>query len=490
MNSSDFRDTLTARHGYTDIVEIGRGGMGVVFRAWDPKLRRNVAVKQLSTELLDEESGRRRFESEMVTLGRISHSAVVKIHFADFTDTGDAYFVMDYIPGQDLGSLLRQRREWNLRFTVQETVDILRPVAAALDFLHLQMDPPIIHRDIKPGNILIPSGAAMEAKSLLTDFGISLSAEDTRITSLSMMIGTEKYYAPELFPGGVAGSEGVVHNQPTAATDNYALTLIAFEMLSLHSLQDTMSRDQWGQHQRPFPSFAELGLNPRDLGDAAGVEKVFRKALNPVPAYRYPTATAFIQELVKTGNRPSISNPPRPPSREEGSATTAVPVLAVAPPAQKAGLGPWAMTGLASIAVLLSGILGAGIWFAANHPAWEEAERPVVQAFPDLLPRFQELSGWNGLSCAPGEGEEGMSAVIDCHSGDTRVRAIDFGNRDNRDAFETDGQRVVWSNGTCEVHSVERDGGYLVVPQLNPARFALTVDGPEAEQLRFQLPVC
>jgi len=113
-----------------------------------------------------------------------------------------------------------------------------------------------------------------------------------------------------------------------------------------------------------------------------------------------------------------------------------------------------------------------------------------VQAFPDLLPRFQELSGWNGLSCAPGEGEEGMSAVIDCHSGDTRVRAIDFGNRDNRDAFETDGQRVVWSNGTCEVHSVERDGGYLVVPQLNPARFALTVDGPEAEQLRFQLPVC
>src|SRR5690625_6867057 len=89
-NSREFIATLSKSHGFTDISEIGRGGMGVVYRAFDVRLQRFVAVKQLLTELLDEETGLARFQAEMVTLGRISHSAVVKIHFADVTENGDA----------------------------------------------------------------------------------------------------------------------------------------------------------------------------------------------------------------------------------------------------------------------------------------------------------------------------------------------------------------------------------------------------------------
>ena len=160
----DFFDVLRERHGFTNIEEIGRGGMGVVYRATDPKLERQVAVKLLSTELLDAESSLARFESEMRTLAKIKHSAVVTIHSADTLDDGRAYFVMDYIDGDDLASLIRSRREWGNRFTIEETVELLRPIAAALDHLHLRMQPAVIHRDVKPGNILVPRRGNTEVR--------------------------------------------------------------------------------------------------------------------------------------------------------------------------------------------------------------------------------------------------------------------------------------------------------------------------------------
>src|SRR5690625_7383984 len=117
-NTRSFISTLSERHDFTEISEIGRGGMGVVYRAFDEKLQRYVAVKQLLTELLDEETGLARFCAEMVTLGRIRHSAVVIIHFAEVKENGDAYFVMVYVKGYKLATLIRDDRDRGHRYKV------------------------------------------------------------------------------------------------------------------------------------------------------------------------------------------------------------------------------------------------------------------------------------------------------------------------------------------------------------------------------------
>lgn len=168
-------------------------------------------------------------------------------------------------------SLISQRMQWNRRFTVAETVELLRPIAAALDFLHLTMTPPIIHCDVKPENILVPATSAqMESRALRTDFGISLVSEDERLTSFSMMMGTEKYFAPEIPPGGQCSGREGSPTKPTAATDNYTLALIAFEMLTLHPYRDTMSQAQWLQSNRPAPELQGSGDRVIRGGRGAG----------------------------------------------------------------------------------------------------------------------------------------------------------------------------------------------------------------------------
>lgn len=487
MPTPEFAEQLFQRHGYTDLSQIGRGGMGVVYRAWDPRLERLVAVKLLPRELAEAESGRQRFRSEMVTLGRINHSAVVKIHFGDITESGEAYFVMDYIEGDNLGSLIRQRMQWNRRFSVQETVELLRPVAAALDFLHLTMTPPIIHRDVKPENILVPANSAqMESRALLTDFGISLVSEDERLTSFSMMMGTERYFAPEVLPGGESSGRDDRHNEPTAATDNYTLALIAFEMLTLHSYRDTMSQAQWLKPNRPAPEFRGLGLDPGDRGDLAGVTEVFRSALDPNPLGRPRTATAFIQELTRTGNRPAVSNPPAAPQGPQRAVDTVVPGTS----SRRSHRGP--VIGLSVVAGILAVILAAVSWYAITHPAWSDGDREVAQAFPHLVSPLQNGTGWNGLNCQSGEAQGREQARIECGDADTSVAVVDFGSASARDEeVELAEPTIAWELAGCQFISGQTaDGDAAILPGSDHTRFAIQLNDPDAGQLRLQLPLC
>ncbi|MGP5561543.1 serine/threonine-protein kinase [Corynebacterium casei] len=498
-NTHSFISTLSERHGFTEISEIGRGGMGVVYRAFDEKLQRYVAVKQLSTELLDEETGLARFRAEMVTLGRISHSAVVKIHFAEVTENGDAYFVMDYVQGENLSTLIRRHREWGNRFTVAETVELLRPIAAALDFLHMRMDPPIIHRDIKPANILVPDSTASESRSLLTDFGISLAAEDTRLTSLSMMIGTERYFAPELVPGGENGPKDLAHSQPTVGSDNYALSLIAFEMLTLQSLKDTMSPNQWAESDRPFPKIAALGLNQKDMGDVDRIEQVLRKSLHPAPAYRFMTATAFIQALAQTGNRASWQRPPRPPQNAIANQNTRIPDVPT--PSQESSSGfefnkPTMIT-LSALAVGLLVILGAIGTFAFLNPAWQEPESAIADAFPKIISDKPDSPGWAGLECSAGVAGENEQARIVCSDSDLSITFADFGSQEDRDNSLDGAERKHWEVGTCEVATLNlgtdaenSEDRIAVAPMNDKEEFGIYLEGSQAKD-RFQtLPLC
>lgn len=492
---TDFFDILREKHGFTDIHEIGRGGMGVVYRAYDPRLHRHVAVKLLSTELLDADSSLARFESEMRTLAQINHSAVVAIHSAHTLDGGGAYFVMDYIDGDDLASLIRVRRQWGNRFTVEETVELLRPIAAALDHLHSRMQPAVIHRDVKPGNILVPRRGNTEARSLLTDFGISLSADDTRITSLSVMIGTERYYAPELFPGGSHGAQGTVHNTPTADSDNYALTLIAFEMLTLASYKDTMSTDEWANPERPLPHLRELGIHQDDQGNLAGVEKVLHKALAPAPAYRYPSAVAFIQALSQAGGSRSVDRPPVPVPHADTSAPTLI-----APPPPQSARGRTSSTGMISLLVvlilLLGGVLGGVAWFMRTYPSWESDEAPIAATFPQLVPRFQNLSGWDGMTCAAGPREEGQRAAVTCTDGDRTLDIVDYGSGAQRDERLVPDDATHWLYNNCEIASwpLEDAAGparHALITTNTAHRFALFYSGHDVTtDTTTHIPVC
>lgn len=374
---SSFISTLRERHGFTDVEEIGRGGMGVVYKARDPHLDRYVAVKQLGPELIADEAARARITSEMKTLARVSHSAVVSVHTSGIADDGSAYFIMDYVPGFNLSDLIRERKQQGRALSVEETVGYLQPVALALDHLHLKMSPPIIHRDVKPANILIPSGGGFEARSLLTDFGISLTEDDTRLTSLSVVAGTERYIAPELFPGQSHGSDGTRASKPDSSSDNYALALVALEMLTMRSLKDTMDEQQWTSSDRPFPRLEDMGLSETDASGLKALEEVFRKALDPTPAYRYSTANEFVQALARSGEGWAVDSIPAPGASGRADATTASSIPSAATGSSR--VNPFG-SGAAPANPFRNGSASPHSAFNQQAPAYQGAQ--AVQAGP------------------------------------------------------------------------------------------------------------
>lgn len=493
---------LAERHGLSSFEEIGRGGMGVVFKAWDEALQRSVAVKTLSTELLDD-AGLRRFTTEMQTLGKIRHSAIVSVHYSGMINDDEgkpllAYFVMDYVPGGTLNDLIRERREYRQHFSVSETVELLRPIAAALDYLHGTMNPPVVHRDIKPGNVLVPvvepGEATFEARSLLTDFGISLTPDDTRVTDLSLMIGTERYFAPELYPGEAQGTEGVFHNQPNAASDNYALSLVAFEMMTLYPLKDTMSPADW-RNERVFPRIRELGISPQDSGNVDAVEDVFRTAFAHAPAYRFPTATAFVEALAWTGGQHGMPAPA--PAGGQYTAEQAPPTRNT----QESGQEPkkkrgWVTTLMTVLAVILlvGGLAGLGVYRFLMTPDWKGAEESVARIFPDVVSERQNLQGWRDLTCRSAEPEQGQLARIVCADSDLFVAVSDYGSRNNReDHVNTEGGELL-RRADCEALSVEVKGNqrpsWSVLPTGARSQYAVLVSSLNAKTDRLEVPIC
>jgi len=180
----EFRDVL--RDQYTLGAEIGRGGMGIVYAAHDIKLDRRVAIKTLPPELADDPVVRERFVREGRMAARLEHPGIVTIHRADEIE-GHAFFVMQYVAGPSLASLIAGAphglNPWAVTF-------LLMDVADALHYAHRQG---VIHRDIKPENILIgPAGQAV-----VTDFGIARLEKADPLTNSGVVMGTVHYLSPE-----------------------------------------------------------------------------------------------------------------------------------------------------------------------------------------------------------------------------------------------------------------------------------------------------
>ncbi len=189
---------------------IGRGGMGVVYLALDPILQRLAAIKVLSPHLSSDETVIARFINEARIAASLQHPNIVTVYEAG--QDGDFVFMaMEYVEGQDLATLLRERG----RLHPDEAIAILKAIASALDYAHQRG---VIHRDVKPSNVLVSRDGVVK----LMDFGIARVIGGERHTKTGVLVGTPEYMAPELWEGKEADK----------MADLYALGVMAYEMLT------------------------------------------------------------------------------------------------------------------------------------------------------------------------------------------------------------------------------------------------------------------
>jgi eukaryotic-like serine/threonine-protein kinase len=221
MNDADKALTTRLSHAlgssYTLEGEIGRGGMGVVFTARDERLKRQVAVKVLPPELAFREEIRLRFLREAETAAQLSHPHIVPIHSVGEAPDGLVYFVMAYVDGESLGAKLKRRG----RLPPDESRRIMQETADALGAAHAFG---IIHRDVKPDNILLEGS---RGRVVVTDFGIAKALSSTTggatLTATGVAIGTPHYMSPEQAAGD---------REIDGRSDIYSLGVVAYQMLA------------------------------------------------------------------------------------------------------------------------------------------------------------------------------------------------------------------------------------------------------------------
>ena len=200
-------DQMGGRYRLTD--RIAAGGMGEVWQARDEILGRTVAVKLLKEGLTDEEGFTERFRNEARLSAALAHGNIAQVY--DYGEEGNlAYLVMEYVPGKPLSSILHDRGP----ISAADTANLMGQAAAALQAAHRAG---LIHRDVKPANMLVTSDGVVK----LTDFGIARAVGSAAMTRTGEVMGTAQYLAPEAAMG----------KETTALTDVYSLAVVTYEML-------------------------------------------------------------------------------------------------------------------------------------------------------------------------------------------------------------------------------------------------------------------
>ncbi|MFE9028469.1 serine/threonine-protein kinase [Streptomyces iakyrus] len=265
--------------GYRIEQEIGRGGMAVVYRARDLRLERTVALKLLAPELARNDTFRRRFTHESRAAAAIDHPHIVPVFEAGETD-GVLYIAMRYVAGSDLRHVLDREGP----MPPVTAVRVAAQVASALDAAH---DHGLVHRDVKPGNILVSRGTDSDHPEhvYLTDFGLTKkSLSLTGFTTVGQFVGTLDYVSPEQISG----------KPVDARCDVYGFACVVFETLAGHPpfLRDDDMALLWAhQYDEPPPLTEDRpDLDPR-------VDPVFAQALAKSPDDRYPSCLAFVAAL-------------------------------------------------------------------------------------------------------------------------------------------------------------------------------------------------
>src|SRR5215472_14125070 len=256
--------------GYRIEELIGRGGMGVVYRAYDLRLKRPVALKLVAPSLARDERFRERFARESELVMSLEHPNVVPIYDAGDVD-GRVYLAMRLVDGGDLGSLLRTEGALDPR----RALAICAQVAAALDAAHRRG---LVHRDVKPSNVLLDGSEHV----YLADFGLTRRLDDEWSDSrLDRSIGSPAYLAPEQLEAGPVDGRA----------DVYSLGCVLYECLTGEAVfpRDSRLAVAWAhlEEEPPTPSGGRTGL-------PEAIDAVVGKALAKEPEQRYPTCTALI----------------------------------------------------------------------------------------------------------------------------------------------------------------------------------------------------
>jgi eukaryotic-like serine/threonine-protein kinase len=254
--------------------ELGRGGMGVVFRATDTTLDRPVAIKVVHPELAAHASIVRRFLAEARTIARLRHPGIVAVHAAG-TAQGLLYYVMDEVEGESL----RGRLDREEKLPIADVTRILVDLASALDAAGRAG---VVHRDVKPENVLLEQGTG---RALLADFGIARAvvADGASSTGQGVAVGTPAYMSPEQAAGEEVDSR----------SDLYGLGIVAYEMLAGHPPFQGSNRVVVSKHiaERPVPVERLRPECPKPLAGAV------MKALEKHPGERWQTGEELRQAV-------------------------------------------------------------------------------------------------------------------------------------------------------------------------------------------------
>ena len=307
---------------------LGAGGMSTVFLATDSVLERAVAIKLLAEHLADDEDFVARFRREALAAARLQHPNIVQVFDSgQDPESHRHYIVMEYVEGPSAADLLREYRELD----VEQTVAIVRDACHGLDYAHRAG---VVHRDVKPGNLLLAEETGI---TKLADFGIAKAAEQTRITQVGSVLGTAAYLSPEQARGEEAGP----------ASDIYSLGVCTYQFLT-------------GRLPHEYSSLTELALKQQQEVVApirefrpevpAELDEAIRLCLEREPGSRYRSALELAQaieagmhgEATDATRRLALSDADADATHalESTSATRAMPRTSYAPPAYSEPTAP------------------------------------------------------------------------------------------------------------------------------------------------------
>jgi serine/threonine protein kinase len=350
--------------------ELGRGAMGVVYRARDPKLDRTVAIKTVSLAGLDpaaEQEYRKRFVVEAQAAGRLSHPGIVTMF--DVREEPEPYFVMEYVKGQSLQELVSRE---NRTLPLSTTLQLVQEIAEALHYAHAQG---VVHRDIKPANILVDDNG----HGKIADFGIA-KLNQTNLTLHGQVLGSPAYMAPEQL------SEGNVDGR----SDLFSLGVILYYMLTGHKPFQGNSATtvcfKLVSHEPPPVSSFEPKLSPE-------LDNIVLRAMAKDPAQRYQTGMSMASDIErlrevsgfakrKTEWTTSSLNRDTIPRYIGGCATASLPTEAGEQKAPRSGKSGLLWNPLVASAILAGAMAFGASWSLYRTKSVQDQTTTVQAASP------------------------------------------------------------------------------------------------------------
>lgn len=451
--------------GFTIIRLLGAGGMGEVYLAKHPRLNRRDALKILPAAFSADDNYRRRFEREADLAASLWHPHIVGVHDRGEFD-GQLWLSMDYVDGTDASVLRRER--YPAGMPRAEVGEIVTAIAAALDFAHHRG---LLHRDVKPANILLTRPEFGSRRILLADFGIAREMRDaTRLTATNMTLGTLSYAAPEQLAG-----ESI-----DGRADQYALAGTAYHLLAGSApFDDPSPAVVISRHlHAPVPPISSV--KPA----LAALDPVFARALAKDPAQRFPNCAEFAAALERAGSvHPAHFAPPPPPRvrPQPGPTASAVPVSLI--------------SALVVAGLLLLGVMvWVGTRLAGSNSGEHAAATTTTPSAHTAAPRLDTTSSTTTSAISatttalamllPDADEQGfLSGGARCDSGDRAALVVR--TEYSRAVVCTTAARHLYYRGVrvsdgagIELGHVQpMPGGFVAINDRDPTRYEVTHGG-------------